>query len=595
MTKFSVQSFALCLVLIAATVLASPDASQEKIVSDIRRLGGTVELDDSRPDKPIVAVRVDRFEDADAVIKCVKTLTALRELSVTYGGITDVSLRQLSGLTELRTLDLSATKITDDGLKTVASFAKLEVLGLTGCEKITDNGLKHLKGLKNLQRLDLCSTHIGDAGLKHLQGLTKLRMLHFVNTNVTDAGLQTLEALPELHGLDLERSGITDAGLEHLKNLTKLQQVRVNCKNTNKAVKALRKALPKTFVIYDPDTSVPDAWKPECAGAMLDEINAAKGLAAEVVKREAVGEQAGDQKEKALAIIDKIVVSHVDIGEDDSFAVAGIAFMFGANDKAIAVMEKLVQLRPKEQSPGGLVAPVDLTGTLRIGTYARYGNNPKRAAAAYISLLNMAKESPELYGGNEVFCWLYLAEIEAHFNHDSAKAIAWLDHIVQLLPPRVIFGEPGNCDNGSDNGRMLCRNLARHEIALLQHKQPDWRGALDDGESVYMLSYFILFDTGLAGDHLMRQAVRSNVSRLDRAMAQHLLGGGTMEQAFVKGEPSYLKDLMASDSFFAPAGGVGLARLQMKAGKPDEARETLRKLTARFPSLKGYFEEKKLW
>jgi len=53
MTKSSVQSLALCLFLIAAPVLASPDESQDKIVSEIRNLGGTVELDEIQPGRPV--------------------------------------------------------------------------------------------------------------------------------------------------------------------------------------------------------------------------------------------------------------------------------------------------------------------------------------------------------------------------------------------------------------------------------------------------------------------------------------------------------------------------------------------------------------
>jgi hypothetical protein len=268
-----------------------------------------------------------------------------------------------------------------------------------------------------------------------------------------------------------------------------------------------------------------------------------------------------------------------------------------------------VRLRPKEKSPG-MNVPVDSTGTLHIGTYARYGSDPKRAVAAYTSLLDMARDNPTVYRGMEIPCCFYLAEIEAHFNHDPLKAVAWLERIVQLRSSEVTLGEPGN--GGRERGWTLCRNLARHEIALLQHKQPNWHGALDE-EEIYMLSMTLLLDNGLLGmtdfaqsDHqsdsgptlnrcLLRMAARSNVSRLDRAMAQYHLGAGTTEQAFVKGEPSYLKDLLAGDSFFAPAGGVGLACCQMKAGKADDARETLQKLTARFPALKSDFDEKKLW
>ena len=559
-----------------------------EIGSEIQKLGGTVEFDETQPGKPMISVRISGFRATDAMLERLKTVATLQELCLATCGITDTGLRQLSGLKELRVLELHNLKITDDSLKTLSNFSKLEVLSLLGCQQITDDGLTNLEGLNSLRELDLRGTKIGDAGLRHLAGLTKLRSLQLVNTRITNTGLQTVQKFQELRTLSLDGTETSDAGLEYLKTLAKLQRVSLSGKNTTKAVRAFKNTLPKTFVLHIAEAFEFDRQKYNSDKATSQKVESAMHLAEEIATREASGKETIDQKKNALAIIDEFVGGQNDMSVSNGFAVAQIAFLLGANDKAIAVMEKVVRLWPKEQSPG-MVVPVDAIGMLHIGTYARYGNDPKRAIAAYMTVLDMARDSPVVYGGIQISCYFRLAEIESHFNHDPAKAIAWLDRIVQWQPPKVTRGESGS---DSANGWQLWRNLARHEIALLLDKQPDWRGALDEG-SIYMFSMMLLYESGLAmeGSDLQRVA-RSKVSRLDRAMAQYLLGAGIQGQMFTDSNAQllYLKDLLASDSFFAPAGGVGLARYQNKEGKTNEAQESLRKLIAQFPSLKAQID-----
>jgi tetratricopeptide (TPR) repeat protein len=552
-------------------------ADGASIVAEIRNLAGTVECDETRPGRPVVTVRITGFRATDAVLAHLAKLTTLQDLAVTN------------------------CNVTDAGLETLAGFAKLEALSLLACKQISDDGLKHLQGLKNLQELDLNSTSIGDAGLQHLKGLARLRVLHLFNTKVSDAGLQTIQAFTDLRELGLANTGITDAGLEDLKTLTRLQKLTLSGKNSNSAVNSLRQTLPKTFIIHHAEGHALDWREYQRRAAIWEKIKSAARLAAEAADREAAGQQAADQKKKALAIVDEVAAQE-DIEVRAGFAAAEIAFLLGANQKAIAVMEKLVRLRPKDQAPG-IVAPVDETGTFCIGTYARYGNDPKRAVAAYTSLLDMARENPTVYSGVEI-CFLHLAEIEAHFNHDPQKAVAWLDRILQVRPPRPTPGMSGG--DPAARGWKMCQDLARHEIAVLQGKQPDWQAP--SGDDVFMMSVGLLCNGGMLdlaglawGDErparkspdylrLVQLAARSDVSRLDRALVQYLLGMSAVQaNAFAEAEPHF-RDLLASDSFFAPAGGIALARCQMKEGKPDEARETLRKLTARFPSLKTSFE-----
>jgi hypothetical protein len=251
--------------------------------------------------------------------------------------------------------------------------------------------------------------------------------------------------------------------------------------------------------------------------------------------------------------------------------------------------------------------PVDYVGKFRLAAYARYDNNAKRAAAAYTSMLVLCRENPPVYGGREIFCWLYLAEIEARLNQDSEKALKWLEYVVKSKSPGNPLGAHGDAD--TDRLWLLFQNYAKHETALLQHKQPDWEGALDEAEAVYMMPYEILMNSGLARtgeivrserqsdaatpDPLVQLAIRSDISRLDRAMARLMIGVQAMEtqdKAALEKALPYLKDLMESDSFFGPQGGMLLAMCQAKAGRNDEAKKTFKMLKDRFPTLKKKIE-----
>ena len=120
--------------------------TDDDVIREIEKLGGSVTLDEMIATRPIVAVDLGG------------------------SGITDAGLKHFAGLTQLKTLDLHDTKVTDAGLESLKSLHHLQMLFLHQTT-VTDAGLERLKGLTQLQWLCLSKTHVTDAGLKHLAGM----------------------------------------------------------------------------------------------------------------------------------------------------------------------------------------------------------------------------------------------------------------------------------------------------------------------------------------------------------------------------------------------------------------------------------------
>ena len=170
--------FALALVAIALSNLMlhadEPTTDREKVVALVKKLGGSVEIDEKAKEKPVVAVHLSDTRVTDADLELLKSHTKLHRLYLQNAAITDEGLAHLKDQTELHTLSLNHTKVTDAGLE-------------------------NLKGLTKLKSLSLANTRITNKGLEQLKGLTKLQTLHLKGSLVSDAGAKDLmTALPKL-------------------------------------------------------------------------------------------------------------------------------------------------------------------------------------------------------------------------------------------------------------------------------------------------------------------------------------------------------------------------------------------------------------
>jgi hypothetical protein len=183
-----------------AAAPAGRPVSQEQIVAEIKRLGGTVHGDDPAHGGKVDVVNFNVNNSkgvTDAVMEDLDGLGALTILEV-YGrnSVTDAGLAHVREMPLLQFLTLQNARITDAGLEQLKDL-KLGLLSLGG-NKITDAGLVHIGAIKTLKTLWLGNTEVTDAGLEHLKGLKELYSLGLANTKVTDEGVKKLqEALPD--------------------------------------------------------------------------------------------------------------------------------------------------------------------------------------------------------------------------------------------------------------------------------------------------------------------------------------------------------------------------------------------------------------
>ena len=106
------------LVLLLPLVLVGcgpqPPASQAEAVAAIKKLGGSVRLDQTSGE--VVMLFLSRSYVTDAGLEHLQGITSLTTLWLQHTLVTDAGLEHLKGLTSLTKLYLGQTQITDAGL-----------------------------------------------------------------------------------------------------------------------------------------------------------------------------------------------------------------------------------------------------------------------------------------------------------------------------------------------------------------------------------------------------------------------------------------------------------------------------------------------
>ena len=177
----------------AAAGRAEPPSARDRAVAAIEKLGGTVEVDETRPGRPVVGVDLSRSAVTDADLVLLEALPDLEVLDLRLTSIGDAGVARLEGTKALRFLNLFRTRLTDAGLDHLAGNAGLETL-LVGGTQVTDEGLARLAAFPRLRKLSVFDTQVGDAGLEHLRGLSRLETLLLGKSRVTAAGRERLSA-----------------------------------------------------------------------------------------------------------------------------------------------------------------------------------------------------------------------------------------------------------------------------------------------------------------------------------------------------------------------------------------------------------------
>src|SRR5437588_7276351 len=124
------KNAALLLILMPHFTSIDQDPEQTRALTELRKIGGTYELDSKSPDKPVLRIVLRGPKATDAALEHVKALPRLQELWLANTAITDAGLEALKDLKDLRMLDVYETGITDAGLDHVAGLTRLRQLNL---------------------------------------------------------------------------------------------------------------------------------------------------------------------------------------------------------------------------------------------------------------------------------------------------------------------------------------------------------------------------------------------------------------------------------------------------------------------------------
>ena len=90
----------------ATPVSADPDDGQEAAIAAIRRLGGSIQVDEQGPTKAVIAVDLEDTDAKDSDIELLKTLSRLRSLNLKRTDVTNAGLEHVKELTGLEILNL---------------------------------------------------------------------------------------------------------------------------------------------------------------------------------------------------------------------------------------------------------------------------------------------------------------------------------------------------------------------------------------------------------------------------------------------------------------------------------------------------------
>jgi len=156
----------------------------------------------------------------------------LRQLDLSFTGLSNASASLLANLTHLSHLRLVGLPLSDDALSFLVNTCTLEELDLSRYPAadrqadiyLTDRALQHLRNLKCLRRLSLRSSRVSADGISKLSQLPALAVLDLGSTSIDDAAILCLRSLP-LEQLILSHTNVSDAGARHLSDLSRLQKL----------------------------------------------------------------------------------------------------------------------------------------------------------------------------------------------------------------------------------------------------------------------------------------------------------------------------------------------------------------------------------
>lgn len=193
----------LALISVSAHVAhARSNSNRDRVIAEVTRLGGTVEVDQESAGQPIVKIdlHATKITDSDLAFldRSKKDLSHLLYLDLRLTTIGDGAIIHIHNLRSLQTLNLFRTAVGDAGLARLKRLTDLRTL-LIGGTKVGDAGLVHLKPFKKLHKLSLFQTQVSDAGIQSLETLDSLEVLLITGSRITPEGAARLQrAMPRV-------------------------------------------------------------------------------------------------------------------------------------------------------------------------------------------------------------------------------------------------------------------------------------------------------------------------------------------------------------------------------------------------------------
>lgn len=231
----------------SAPAFSQAKTNSDDVISWIEKNGGEFDRDQSRIEKPIIKLRLDRtrgidpgfYRDTleDAGLQRLAELPELEQLNLeNRTTFTDKGLLYLASLKNLRSLNLSRTSINGFGLNHLTKLMQLTELDLSACHRLNDESMGHLKRLQQLTsiRLDATSSRwVSDsiwssellraANLGASPAYYGMSELDELRGGISDDGLRQILGMRNLQTLAIGTTRITDAGTRELQQFAQPQ------------------------------------------------------------------------------------------------------------------------------------------------------------------------------------------------------------------------------------------------------------------------------------------------------------------------------------------------------------------------------------
>ena len=182
-----------------------PLTAQDHAVAELEKMGANIDKD---KDERIFRITVDNNPNfKDSHMHLFKHFPSLREINISYTGITDKGLALFPNYDVLSQIYLRGNDITDKGMETLGKMERLTRLCVDGT-LITDQGVSYLKNSEALYMLHIRSRNskkITDACIDDLLTMKSLEKLAIGGTAITESGIKKIrKSLPECE-LNLEK------------------------------------------------------------------------------------------------------------------------------------------------------------------------------------------------------------------------------------------------------------------------------------------------------------------------------------------------------------------------------------------------------